>query len=105
MTVRPSCLTDFDFTKTKFFIYNNKFINQSSITISYHMFFYKGFSNVTYSNNYINNINYKGYSHFAGQFVTCPGLMTNNTNIHYLVVQNYWDMTTAQDDARIDLQV
>ena len=73
--------------------------------MSYHLFFYKGFSNITYYNNTLLNIVEKGYSHFAGQFVSCSNLMTNNTIINFIVAANTWDMTTGKDDARIDLQV
>jgi hypothetical protein len=103
LTVRPSCLGDFDFLSTEFVVKDNRFTNTSTVTISYHMFFYKGFSNITYQNNSLNNIVYKGYSHFAGQFVSCPNLMPNNTVINFLVLYNYWDMSVGNNDARIDL--
>eukprot|EP00347_Sterkiella_histriomuscorum_P014799 403359479 len=105
LTVRPSCIPNFDFTTTEFYVADNIFNNSSGVTVSYHLFFYKGFSNVTYSNNTLNNIVGKGYSHFAGQYVSCPNLLPNNTKINFLVTNNYWDMTTGRDDARIDLQV
>ena len=59
-------MPNFDFTTTEFYVADNYFNNTSGVTVSYHLFFYKGFSNVTYSNNTLNNIVGKGYSHFAG---------------------------------------
>ena len=96
-------MSTFDFTRTNFLVANNYFASKSLVTISYHLFFYKGFSNVTYNNNTLLNIVEKGYSHFAGQYVSCSSLMSNNTKINFIVSNNYWDMTTGLDDARIDL--
>jgi len=59
-------LDNFDFTRTEFNISSNNFTSTSTVTVSYHLFFYKGFSNVTYHNNRLENIIGKGYSHFAG---------------------------------------
>ena len=66
LTVRPACMPDFDFTTTEFLIKNNRFWGTPAVTVAYHLFFYKGFANITYYGNYLDNIVMKGYSHFAG---------------------------------------
>lgn len=105
ISVRPGCRSDIDFTSLKYSIRNNTFINSSTVAISYHLFYYNGYSNVTFINNYLDNISGKTYSHIAAQFGVCQGLMANNTYIRYTVTSNIWEMGRILDDARIDLQL
>ena len=65
ISVRPGCRTDIDFTLLKYSIRNNTFVNSSTIAVSYHLFYYNGYSNVTFNNNFLDNISGKTYSHIA----------------------------------------
>ena len=106
LTVMPGCRSDIDFTRTSFQVLSNNFSQPTSTFVTYHLFIYNGFANITYDNNNLQNLLMKGYSHLVGQFVFCPNLMSNNTNIFFKATRNVFNFTlAAPDDARIDVQV
>ena len=93
VNVRPTvCINDFDHSKIEFTVSDNIFNSTPIVTVTGNLFFYKGFTNVTYRNNKVLNIVSQGYSHFSAWYHNCP-LIKYTFNFQFLAVNNYWDMS------------